>query len=106
MRHKNHEKSAKKFALAIDPKKLKSVPNHPKTFIFNQKLHLGAMYRSGDAAGILLGFQVNNQFYAGYSFDWSFVNSTGTYNNGSHELMLRYDFLFKNQKKIKSPRYF
>jgi type IX secretion system PorP/SprF family membrane protein len=76
------------------------------TFIFADKFNLGAMYRTADAAGILLGIDLTPQFYVGYSFDWSFTNKTGKYNNGSHEVMLRYDLIFNNKAKIKSPRYF
>lgn len=76
------------------------------TFIFNNRFWLGAMYRTGDAAGILAGVNITNQFALGYSFDWSFVNTTMVYNGGSHEIMLRYDFIYKNDEKIRSPRYF
>lgn len=76
------------------------------TFIFNDKFNLGAMYRTGDAVGALLGINLSPQLYAGYSFDWSFVNNTARYNRGSHEVMLRYDLIFNNKKQIKSPRYF
>lgn len=76
------------------------------TFIFNDKLNLGAMYRTGDAVGALIGLNLSPQLYAGYSFDWSFVNNTAKYNRGSHEIMLRYDLIFNNKKQIKSPRYF
>lgn len=76
------------------------------TFIFMDKINAGIMYRTGDAAGILLGYNITEQFYAGYSFDWSFANTTGRYNAGSHEVMLRYDLIYKSKAKIKSPRYF
>lgn len=76
------------------------------TAIYQEKFHLGLMYRTGDGPGILAGFNINEQLYAGYSFDWSFVNSTGRYNAGSHEIALRYDFVYKHRRKIKSPRYF
>ena len=76
------------------------------TFIFNNKLNLGAMYRTNDAVGLLLGLNLNPQFYVGYSFDWSFTNNTAKYNRGSHEVMLRYDLIFNNKEQIKSPRYF
>jgi type IX secretion system PorP/SprF family membrane protein len=76
------------------------------TFIFNNKFNLGAAYRTGDAASILLGYNFTEQFYLGYSFDWSTANTTGKYNSGSHEIMLRYDLIFRNNAKIKSPRYF
>ncbi len=75
-------------------------------FIFNDKFNLGAMYRTGDALGALIGLNLNQQLYVGYSFDWSFVNNTAKYNNGSHEIMLRYDLIFNNTPQIKSPRYF
>ncbi|MCC6372309.1 MAG: type IX secretion system membrane protein PorP/SprF [Bacteroidia bacterium] len=75
-------------------------------FIFNQKLILGAMYRTGDAVGALLGYNITDAFTVGYSFDWSMANTTGKYNSGSHEIMLRYDLISLTKAKIKSPRYF
>lgn len=75
-------------------------------FYFKNKFWLGPMFRTGDAAGILAGMNITQQFSFGYSFDWSFGNSTGKYNAGSHELMLRYDFVFGKNAKVLSPRYF
>ncbi len=75
-------------------------------FIINRKVTLGAMYRTGDAIGALLGININEQMMFGYSFDWSAYNRTGNFNAGSHEVMLRYDFIFKEEKRIVSPRYF
>jgi type IX secretion system PorP/SprF family membrane protein len=76
------------------------------TFVLNEKLNLGLMYRTGDAVGVLLGYNFTSQFNIGYSFDWSMTNTTGRYNSGSHEVMLRYDFIYKDKAKIRSPRYF
>src|ERR1051326_6488887 len=70
-------------------------------FIYNQKIFLGAMYRTGDAAGLLVGYNLMEQLHAGYSFDWSFFNTTNKYNGGSHEVILRYDFVYKHEEKIK-----
>ncbi len=75
-------------------------------FIFYDRFWTGAMFRTGDAIGILAGLNITEQLAVGYSFDWSLVNSTGKYNAGSHEIMIRYDFIFKKQKMIRSPRYF
>lgn len=75
-------------------------------FIYNSKFSLGAMYKTGSAFGGLLGFSPNEQLYLGYSFDWSTLNRTGRYNSGTHEVILRYDFIFRDKQKIKSPRYF
>jgi len=76
------------------------------TFIFNKRFYLGAMFRTGDALGILAGITISDKFLLGYSFDWSYTNSTARYNAGSHELMLRYEFNYKVGKNIYSPRYF
>ncbi len=76
------------------------------TFLFRDRFWLGGMYRTGDAVGILAGVYITPQLSAGYAFDWSFTNSTFKYNFGTHEVMLRYDFIFKDKFKIKSPRYF
>ncbi len=76
------------------------------SFIISKKILLGAMYRTGDAVGALLGINFTEQLYLGYSYDWSYGLKTGTYNNGSHELMLRYDFIFTDGRQIHSPRYF
>lgn len=76
------------------------------TFILRDKVNLGLMYRTGDAFGLLAGLKINEQLLLSYSFDWSLTNPTGKYNDGSHEIMLRYDFIYKHRRKIKSPRYF
>ena len=76
------------------------------SFIIVKRLLLGAMFRTGDAVGALIGFDVNSQFHIGYSYDWSYALKTSAYNQGSHEIMLRYDFLFFDKKQVHSPRYF
>ncbi len=76
------------------------------TFMLRDLIDLGVMYRTGDGVGALLGVHISPQLLFGYSFDWSTGVRTGKYNGGSHELMLRYDLLFNNDGKIKSPRYF
>lgn len=75
-------------------------------FVIQDKVELGAMFRTGDAVGLLLGYNFNPQFRIGYSFDWSFVNNTAKYNSGSHEVMLRYDLIYGDKERVKSPRYF
>ena len=75
-------------------------------FIIKQRLLLGAMYRTSDAVGALIGFDISQQLHAGYSFDWSYGLQTFRTNGGSHELLLRYDFIYASKKHIQSPRYF
>lgn len=76
------------------------------TALFKEKLWAGVMFRTGDALGLLVGASITDQLSLGYSFDWSYTNTTFKYNAGSHELMLRYDLIYNNAKKIRSPRYF
>lgn len=76
------------------------------SFIIKQRLLLGAMYRTGDSFGALIGFDITEQFHMGYSYDWSYGLRTGQYNQGSHEIMLRYDFIFSSKRQIHSPRNF
>ena len=76
------------------------------TFIFENKFWLGIMARTNDAYGVLVGYNITDQLALGYSFDWSFANTSFKYNHGSHEIVLRYDFIYNKQKQIISPRYF
>jgi type IX secretion system PorP/SprF family membrane protein len=99
--------------LALKPTTLiKVTPGAPAeadvtaSFIIMKRLLLGAMFRTGDAAGALVGFDITEQLHLGYSFDWSYGLQTFKYNQGSHELVLRYDFLRIDKKQIHSPRYF
>jgi type IX secretion system PorP/SprF family membrane protein len=76
------------------------------SFIWKNFLHLGAMFRTGDAFGVLAGYNITDQLLLSYSFDWSYRFQTVRYNGGSHEIMLRYDFIIVAPQKIRSPRYF
>lgn len=76
------------------------------SFIIMKKVLVGAMFRTGDAAGALVGLDITEQIHLGYSFDWSYGLKTAKYNKGSHELVLRYDFIFPGKKQIHTPRYF
>lgn len=76
------------------------------SFIIMKRLLLGGMFRTGDAIGGLIGYDVTEQLHIGYSYDWSYGLETNKYNNGSHEIMLRYDFIFSSKTQIHSPRNF
>jgi len=76
-------------------------------FLFNEKFWLGASYRiNGEqrAFGAIADFQVTNQFRVGYAYEIP-TGEIRPYNNGSHEILLMYEFKFF-KKKQKSPRYF
>lgn len=76
------------------------------SFVIMKRLLLGAMYRTGDSFGGLIGFDITEQLHVGYSYDYSYGLETYKYNQGSHEIMLRYDFIYSSKKQIHSPRYF
>ncbi len=63
-------------------------------FILNDRLWLGATYRSTSSVTALAQFAINNQFKVAYSYDYNF-GKLGTYSDGSHEVMLRYEFRYK-----------
>ena len=72
--------------------------------LFYDRLWVGAMYRVGDAVGLMMQVHVTNQLRVGYAYDVS-ANDLSTFNNGSHEILIGWDFNF-GRGKVKSPRYF
>jgi type IX secretion system PorP/SprF family membrane protein len=72
---------------------------------FMRKFWLGAGYRTGDAMVILGEWNITNQLRLGYAFDYT-LTAIKNYSNGSHEIMLGYDFGKNVDIKARSPRYF
>jgi type IX secretion system PorP/SprF family membrane protein len=54
----------------------------------------GLSYRNSRSLAALFQFAVNNQFRVAYTYDFDF-GRLGRYSNGSHEIMLRYEFKYK-----------
>jgi len=73
-------------------------------FMFNDKLTLGLAYRWSASASAMVGFQISEAMYIGYGYDLE-TTKLDNYNSGSHEIFLRYE-IFKNNKKITTPRFF
>jgi type IX secretion system PorP/SprF family membrane protein len=78
-------------------------------FIFlKNKLWMGASYRMGgnsiesQIVGIV-EFKFNDQFMVGYSYDYG-LGDLSSVLHGSHEVYLRYDFVYK--VRAANPRYF
>jgi type IX secretion system PorP/SprF family membrane protein len=63
-------------------------------FSFLDRFWLGGSYRSTRSLAGLFQFAVNNQFKVAYSYNFDF-STLGRYNNGSHEIMIRYEFRYK-----------
>jgi type IX secretion system PorP/SprF family membrane protein len=76
------------------------------SFVIMKKVTLGAMFRTGDAFGALVGLDLTDQFHIGYSYDYSYGLTNFKYHQGSHEIVLRYDFIYSSKKQIRTPRNF
>jgi len=74
------------------------------TTIYDEKLYLGATYRIDDAIGAFIDLRVFEPLRIGYAYEYS-ISDLRPYTSGSHEIILIYEFRFKNTK-YKSPRFF
>lgn len=72
--------------------------------LFHDRLWVGGMYRFQDALGAMVKFNITNQLSLGYAYDIT-QSRLKSYNQGTHEVYVSYDFAFQN-KKILSPRFF
>jgi type IX secretion system PorP/SprF family membrane protein len=71
--------------------------------VINNKYSLGLTYRTSNAVICLAQMRINDQWFVGYSFDYTF-SALRNYQYGSHEVLLRY--LFYYRINARSPRYF
>lgn len=75
-------------------------------FMFNEKFIGGVAYRWDAAFSGLFGFKVSDEFFIGLAYDREITDLGGTtFNDGSVEVILRYDFI-KSLGNLKSPRFF
>jgi type IX secretion system PorP/SprF family membrane protein len=72
--------------------------------LIREVIWIGASYRSFSSLGFLAQLQITDQIKFGYSYDIG-VNKLSTVNQGSHEVMLNYNFSFIKSKVV-TPRYF
>ena len=73
-------------------------------FLLYDKFTLGAAYRWDASVSALAGFQVNDNLFVGYSYDFE-TTALQRYNSGSHEIFLRFE-LFNRRSTINAPRFF
>ncbi len=73
------------------------------TFIFVDRLWLGAAYRLNDSYNFMAAVNITKQLRVGYAYDLT-VSPLRQYTSGSHEVMLGFDFNFQRGKVV-SPRY-
>jgi type IX secretion system PorP/SprF family membrane protein len=63
-------------------------------FILLDRLWLGASYRNNRSVAGLIQLAINNQFRIAYTYDFD-LSELRKYSNGSHEIMVRYEFRYK-----------
>lgn len=73
--------------------------------IYQDTYWLGVSYRVEDALAFIANIQLNKQLMVGYSYDYTLSN-LNSYSNGSHEIIISYDFDGFLKNKVISPRYF
>lgn len=89
---------------------IKYTPEAPLTMDFNasflmyDKMWFGTMYRFNESLGLSAIIKIKNCLQVGYGYDFP-INGLRTYQSGSHEILLTYDFNFK-KAIYNSPRYF
>jgi type IX secretion system PorP/SprF family membrane protein len=96
-----------KFKPAFLIKSVKGAPlqaDVTANFMFLDKFVLGGAWRWSAAASALVGFQIDSNWFIGYTYDAD-TTKLANYNSGSHEIFLRYEFKGK-QEKVISPRFF
>lgn len=94
--------------------------NISTNFLISNAFTAGVSYRINNAFSGLAGFQVSQSMFVGYSYDYN-TNVLGSYNNGSHEIILKFSLglsgenktdrakekeLKNKPKQIDSPRFF
>ncbi len=73
-------------------------------FLMYDKLTVGVAYRWDASLSGLVGFQISDGIFIGYSYDAE-TTKLKHYNSGSHEFFMRFE-LFKRFNRIISPRFF
>jgi len=73
-------------------------------FMFVDKFTVGAAYRWDASVSGLVGFQVSENIFVGYSYDAE-TSKLARYNSGSHEIFMRFS-LFNSYKRVAAPRFF
>lgn len=74
--------------------------------LYQEKFELGVSYRYQDAIAALAGFNITPSLKIGYAYDFN-TSKLNSFNNGSHEFILIYEFdVLGLSKKYSSPRFY
>ena len=75
-----------------------------RTTVGNKKQYNLEQLRNPESVDLMLEVWPTKQLMIGYAYDFT-LSELKNYNNGSHEVILGYDFAF-DRKKVITPRYF
>ena len=82
---------------------LEDITDVNATLIYANRVLLGLSYRTTEEVAVTASFQVDQRLRLAYSFDYS-IGKIGTYNKGSHEISIQYDFVFRSGSV--SPKFY
>ncbi|MGD1945645.1 MAG: type IX secretion system membrane protein PorP/SprF [Croceivirga sp.] len=98
-----------KFKPALLAKAVSGAPlqiDMSANFMLNDKFVMGAAYRWDAAFSGMFGFQISDEMLLGVAYDREITDlGATTFNDGSFEIILRYDFM-RSLGNLKSPRFF
>ncbi|MGB7393859.1 MAG: type IX secretion system membrane protein PorP/SprF [Pricia sp.] len=99
-----------KFKPAVLTKLVRGAPlqvDLSANFLLNEKFVLGAAYRWSAAVSGMFGFYLDDGFLLGLAYDRETTELGATrFNDGSFEVLIRYDFKKGRGRQIRSPRFF
>jgi len=72
-------------------------------FLFDDAYEVGASYRWGDSASLLMSARVTENLRVGYSYDFT-TTKLNNFNSGSHEIIILFELI--TAYDIVSPRFF
>ena len=81
-----------KFKPAVLLNYLPGIPvnlNLSANFLFLDALTVGANYRINNSVSGVMGLQISNSMFLGYSYDYN-TNGLGEFNGASHEAILKF----------------
>ena len=74
-------------------------------FLIREKLTLGVAYRWDAALSAMAGFQIIDQIFVGFGYDFETTDIQKYNGGGSYEFMVRFD-VFNKPERVLTPRFF
>lgn len=71
-------------------------------FLFQEKFTIGTAYRWNASISALTGFQIDENWFLGYAYDFD-TTKLNPYNAGTHEIFMRFDWMgsFTSKRKMR-----